>query len=288
MITRILFILTLTLGLVVSVAHGKTAEPEAKELTIAYVEWDCATASTNLVKAILEDRLGYTVNALPVTLPIMWASIVTGDADVTMSAWLPETNKFEYAKVKDDVELLGKLTSGARIGLVVPDYVPLRSIDELRANSAKFNNTIVGIDSGSATFRLTEELVKAYDLPMEIIDGSGATMTAALRDAIRREEWVVVTGWSPHWMFGRWKLHYLDDPKNIYGQQENIYSMARKDFKDRHPVVHAFLKRMAFESVDQFQTYMNYSQEDGATPESSAHRFIKENPALIADWLKTD
>ncbi len=39
-------------------------------------------------------------------------------------------------------------------------------------------------------------------------------------EAIRKKQWIVVTGWSPHWMFGRWNLHYLDDPKTTLNRSK--------------------------------------------------------------------
>ena len=133
---------------------------ENKTLKIVYVEWDCATASSNLAKAVLEDRLGYKVELLPVTQPILWTSLASGDADAMVTAWLPDTHKEMYAKVKNQVEMLGKLTGGARLGLAVPDYVPLKSVEELSANAAKFKNRIIGIDPGAGIMQLTEKLLK--------------------------------------------------------------------------------------------------------------------------------
>ena len=64
---------------------------EKKHLKIVYVEWDCATASTYLAKAVLEDRFGYTVEAVPVSNAVMWGALASGDADVSVTAWLPVT-----------------------------------------------------------------------------------------------------------------------------------------------------------------------------------------------------
>ncbi|RDD60424.1 hypothetical protein DRB17_18120 [Ferruginivarius sediminum] len=48
-----------------------------------------------------------------------------------------------------------------------------------------------------------------YTIPERCVSARGkvaAGMTSSLKRAIEREEWVVVTGWSPHWRFGRWDL----------------------------------------------------------------------------------
>ncbi len=75
---------------------------------------------------------------------------------------------------------------------------------------------------------LSEDVVDEYGLDLTLRSGSGATMTAALQSAIQNEEDIVVTGWTPHWMFARWDLKYLDDPKNVYGGAEHINTIVRQ------------------------------------------------------------
>jgi ABC-type proline/glycine betaine transport systems, periplasmic components len=52
-----------------------------KTLKIVYVDWDCAIASSNLAKAVLEDKLGYRVELVPVNHPTLWNRIAGGEAD---------------------------------------------------------------------------------------------------------------------------------------------------------------------------------------------------------------
>ncbi len=260
---------------------------ENKTLKIVYVEWDCATASSNLAKAVLEDRLGYKVELLPVTQPILWTSLASGDADAMVTAWLPDTHKEMYAKVKNQVEMLGKLTGGARLGLAVPDYVPLKSVEELSANAAKFKNRIIGIDPGAGIMQLTEKLLKDYNIKnMELVEGSGTIMTSSLADAIRNKEWIVVTAWSPHWMFGRWQLHYLDDPKASLGREEGIYKVGRNGLKKDHPAAWAFLTHFSYTGADQLQQLMAWNQEKGTDPLQNARRFMKAYPEQVNSWLE--
>ncbi len=61
----------------------------------------------------------------------------------------------------------------------------------------------------------TEKAIREYDFKgFTLVEGSDATMTAALDNAIKHKNWVVITGWTPHWMFGTWQLKYLADPRN--------------------------------------------------------------------------
>ena len=258
-----------------------------KTIKIVYVDWDCAIASSNLVKAVLEDRLGYRVELLPVSQETMWASVASGEADAMVAAWLPDTHAEAYAKVKSKIDVLGKLVSGARLGLAVPDYVPLRSIDELDANADKINGRIVGIDAGAGLMRLATKALKDYEITqLQLVSGSGASMAVSLAEAIRRQEWIVVTAWSPHWMFSRWPMHYLDDPLGSLGRDEGIFKVGREGLKKDHPEVWAFLSNFCFEDASQLQRLMDWNQQRGTDPVQNASRFMKENPRLVEFWLK--
>lgn len=263
------------------------AQSQADKGTVklSYVEWSCATASTNVAAAIIQEKLGYEVDTLPVSAAAMWQAVASGDVDGMLTAWLPVTHKPYYTKLKDDVINLGHLATGAKIGLVVPDYVTIDSIDEMNEYADKFDHKIIGIDPGAGIMMKTEKALKDYDMKgFNLVEGSGATMTAALQDAIRRDEWVAVTGWAPHWKFGRWDLKFLKDPKGVYGGAENIDKIVRKGLEEDKPEVYNFLKRMHWD-LDVMQTVMAWNQEDGADPYENGKRFIKEYPELVNQWL---
>jgi len=277
--------LMLTLALTVVAAVPAFAADKG-EVKIAYVEWDCATASTYVAKAALE-KMGYEVEVLPVAGAAMWQAVATGDVDGMVTAWLPVTHKSYFDKVKDDVVDLGPIVGGARLGWAVPSYVTIDSIDELEANADKFDSKIIGIDPGAGLMRLSEDVIKEYGLEdFNLVEGSGATMTAALSNAIKNEEWIVVTAWSPHWMFGRWDLKYLKDPKGILGEEEYIHSVVRKGLKKDMPEVYNFFDNFAWNDAAQLQMVMAWNQESGVTPEESAKRFIEEHPEMFEKWTK--
>lgn len=259
---------------------------EEKKVELIYVEWASEVASTNLVKAVLQEKMGYDVDMIPVSAAAMWQGIASGDADAMVAAWLPTTHGHYLEKMKNQVVDLGPNLVGTRIGLVVPSYVTLDSIEELNANAEKFDGKIIGIDPGAGLMSKTEKVLEAYDLDnLELIVGSGATMTASLANAIQQNRWMVVTGWSPHWKFAKWDLKYLKDPKGVYGGEEEIHTIVRKGLKEEMPEVYNLLDNFNW-SLEDMQQVMVWNREKQTTPYENAKRWIEQNEDKVQEWMQ--
>ncbi|HLQ82613.1 MAG TPA: glycine betaine ABC transporter substrate-binding protein [Pseudogracilibacillus sp.] len=107
-------------------------EEGTDEIELVYVEWDTEVSSTNVVGKVLSD-LGYDVTITPLDNAVMWQAVASGDADAMVAAWLPATHGELYEEYKDEVEELGVNLEGAKIGLVVPEYMDIDSIEDLEA-----------------------------------------------------------------------------------------------------------------------------------------------------------
>lgn len=269
-----------------STASAIAADQDKGNIKLAYVEWSSEVASTNVVKALLEEQ-GYDVTITPVSAAAMWQSVAVGDYDGFTAAWLPSTHEDYLAKTKDDIVDLGANLEGTKLGLVVPDYVDVDSIEDLKDSdvAAEFNRRITGIDPGAGLMRLTEKAVDEYGLRrMRLIEGSGATMTAALASAIKEHQPIVVTGWTPHWMFARWDLKYLDDPKNVYGDAEEIHTIVRKGLKDDMPEAYRILDNFYW-TPEEMAEVMVMNQADGADPYENAQAWLVDHPERVKEWL---
>ncbi|MBS9404780.1 glycine betaine ABC transporter substrate-binding protein [Halomonas sp. TRM85114] len=262
---------------------GAAQAQDKGNVHLAYVEWSSEVASTNVVRAVLE-QAGYEVDMTSLSAAAMWQSLATGDADAIVAAWLPTTHADYMERVGDDVEDLGVNLDGTKLGLVVPEYTDVDSIAELNDNADTFNGEIIGIDPGAGLMGLTEEVIETYDLDLDLRSGSGATMTAALANAIQNEEDVVVTGWTPHWKFARWDLKYLEDPENVYGGAEQIHTIARQGLEEDMPEAYAILE--AFEwTPEQMGEVMLMNQEDDADPYENAKQWVEDNQDVVEEWL---
>ncbi|WP_058991292.1 glycine betaine ABC transporter substrate-binding protein [Anaerococcus rubeinfantis] len=100
-------------------------------ISLAHATWDSELSSAYVLKNILEDY-GFEVRMMAVEVGPLFAAIAYGSADVTPSAWLPQTHKNYIEKYGDMIDDLGPNLKNAKIGFVVPAYMEIDSIDELK------------------------------------------------------------------------------------------------------------------------------------------------------------
>lgn len=289
----------LILTLVTAVPAGAAERP----VRIAYVEWSSAIASANLVKAVLQEKLDRRCELVATDAENMWRMVAEGEADAMLSAWLPDTHDAYYAKYGEAVENLGPNLEGTRIGLVVPKvtsgrytagtglknrpYLTTESIEDLAADAQKYKNRIVGIDPGAGVMRKTREALAAYGLngTFRLVPGSEVSMVAELSHAIRQQRWVVVTGWLPHWIFARWDLEFLEDPKGVFGGTGHIATMARKGLAEDDPEAYAVLDAFQWAPDEMGQLMLWIQKDEGLFPYEKALRWMRTRPGRVASWL---
>jgi glycine betaine/proline transport system substrate-binding protein len=100
------------------------APPQAqaqKTVRLSYVEWSETVAATHMVKTVIQEKLGYECEIIPMTADKMWAAVAAGTVDGMVAAWLPTTHGHFYDQYKDMIVDLGPNLTGTQIGLVVPD-----------------------------------------------------------------------------------------------------------------------------------------------------------------------
>ncbi|WP_235855606.1 glycine betaine ABC transporter substrate-binding protein [Methanofollis fontis] len=263
-------------------SDGGAAPSEQKEISIGYVLWDSEIASTNVLKQTFE-QAGYTVDIIAVDAAPLYQGLAAADFDCTISSWLPATHKAYLEEYGDRFVVVGKNLEGAKVGLVVPSYVTIDSIADLNNETEKFDGKIIGIEPGAGIMAMTEKAIEEYDLDYELVVSSSAGMASELRKSINDEEWVVVTGWTPHWMFARWDLKYLDDPKGVYGGEEYIATLARAGLQEDKPEAYAILERFNWTAADMESVMLDI--ENGMSEDEAASKWINEHQDQVDAWI---
>ena len=283
-----IIMIVIAIGLLLfSVGCGSNGEivGEGKKGTveIGYVAWDCATATSNVMKVVLED-MGYDVILTDASVALLYQGLANGDIDFTANAWLPFTHAAFIEEHGDKlVDVASNYNNDAKIGLVVPTYMDINSVEDL-ADGSVAGGVITGIDPGAGLMSATENAIEEYSLNVKLLEGTDAIMAAALQDAINNQEEVVVTGWAPHWKFGRWDLKFLDDPKKVFGEAEDIRTMSRVGLEEDMPEVYEFISKFNWDASE-IATVMDMNSE-GMDPAESARIWVDNNQDRVSTWIE--
>ncbi|MFW6929736.1 ABC transporter permease/substrate binding protein [Streptococcus pyogenes] len=256
---------------------------KGETVNIAYVQWDSEVASTHVIAEVLKNE-GYHVTLTPLDNAVMWQTVANGNADFSTSAWLPVTHGQQYQKYKSKLDDLGPNLKGTKLGLAVPKYMTdVNSIEDL---SKQADQKITGIEPGAGIMAAAQKTLKEYHnlSSWELVAASTGAMTTSLDQAIKKKDPIVVTAWSPHWMFAKYDLKYLKDPKETFGSTENINTIARKGLKKDLPNVYKIIDKFHWTQKDMEAVMLDINK--GMSPEAAAKKWVEANKSKVSSWTK--
>lgn len=257
-----------------------------KTVSISVVAgWDEDVAASNLWKALLEQR-GYTVNMQELDIASTFTGVANGQINLYLDAWLPTTHAVYWDRFKDQLEVVSSWQDGKNT-LVVPDYVDINTIADLKGREAEFDGRIVGIEAGAGEMKaMREKIIPAYGLTdYNLVEGSSPAMLATLDSSIKQNQPVVVTLWQPHWAFSRYKLKVLEDPQGAWGPPDQLQVIATKGWSAANPEAAGWLKNFKITS-EQLSSLMLKIQDAGKGQEQAATKqWISENQQAVDAWF---
>ncbi|VGW15111.1 ABC transporter permease/substrate binding protein [Streptococcus pyogenes] len=256
---------------------------KGETVNIAYVQWDSEVASTHVIAEVLKNE-GYHVTLTPLDNAVMWQTVANGNADFSTSAWLPVTHGQQYKKYQSKLDDLGSNLEGTKLGLAVPKYMTdVNSIEDL---SKQADQKITGIEPGAGIMAAAQKTLKEYHnlSSWELVAASTGAMTTSLDQAIKKKDPIVVTAWSPHWMFAKYDLKYLKDPKETFGSTENINTIARKGLKKDLPNVYKIIDKFHWTQKDMEAVMLDINK--GMSPEAAAKKWVEANKSKVSSWTK--
>jgi len=260
------------------------AKPAAdRPVKLTYPDYDEAIAMTYLVASVLDAELDQPVELKKQNQSAIYEAIAAGEQDAFVDAWLPHTHEQYWEKHGDNLVDLGPSYSYGVTGLVVPAYTGADSIEDLNEIAEKLDNRIVGVSPDAGVTRNTFRAIEAYNLDLEQVISSAPAMVRALERAIERRQDIVVTGWKPHWMFGRYNLKVLDDPKGIY-PIDTCKTVVRKGFENDFPEAAQFLINFNM-TEDHLLDLMLRINDSEKEVEEVVKAWKREHRVLIESWL---
>ncbi|MEY8462375.1 ABC transporter permease/substrate binding protein [Streptococcus merionis] len=262
---------------------GNSKAAKKDTINLAYVQWDSEIASTNVLAEVLRQE-GFEVEMMPLDNAVVWKSLADGSMDASVSAWLPVTHGDLFAEYKGKLEDLGPNLEGVALGLAVPTYMAVDSIEDLTSQA---NNAITGIEPGAGIMASADNALSAYaNLSSWTLEpASTGAMVTALDKAIKGQEDIVITAWSPHWMFAKYDLKYLEDPQKVFGDGENIHTLTRQGLAEDKPEAFQIIDQFYWTKEDMEAVMLDIA--DGMSEEEAARKWIEANPNKVAEWTKS-
>jgi glycine betaine/proline transport system substrate-binding protein len=278
-------ILALVLGALT--LTGCSGLGQGRVLILANIGWDENVAVANLTKILLEDELDYERVDIDTNedLDSTYRRVASGEVDAFQDVWLPNQEAL-LDRVAEEVEHLDPWFLGeTKQGMAVPAYMDVRSIDELNSTDAKL---IWGIEPSSVMVQeVGEHVIPDYGLKQELVAAPTAGMLAEVEHLYALREEFIFLAWSPHWMNQRYKIRYLEDPKDAMGPTNDpaeCSTIVRGDLREDDPVAYAFMDALELTEaqINDLETVIN----DEDDPLAGARRWASENRAVVRPWIE--
>lgn len=258
-----------------------SAHAEEKTITVGTMAWEDLTPITGITKKVLEDA-GYTVKVTEFSeWGIAYAALTKGDVQILASQTDYVAQDY-WDKNKNRLEKISPVSHGLFQGVAVPKYVTIDSMDQLNDNADKFGGKIVGIEPGSGLMRDTAKSVEDYGLKLQLVEGSTAAMTAALKSAVDRQEWIAVTIWEPSWMMQKYDVKFLKDPKGVFPPPQSYYWIGQKGFSAENPHAREVIASVYVPLAG--ITAINAAVNEGKSMDEAVKEWTDSHADLIKRW----
>ncbi|MBE7183261.1 MAG: glycine betaine ABC transporter substrate-binding protein [Methylobacterium mesophilicum] len=257
------------------------SQAEETTIKIGTMSWEDLTPITGITKKVLEDA-GYKVEVTSFSeWGIAYAALAKGDTQIMVSQ-IDYVAQDYWNRNKNRLEKISPVSHGLFQAIAVPKYVTINTMDELNANADKFGGKIVGIEPGSGLMKDASNAVSEYGLKLQLVEGSTAAMTAALKSATDRKEWIAVTLWEPSWMAQKFDIKWLQDPKGVFPPPQSYYWIGQKGFSEENPRAREVLAGIYVPLAD--ITAINGEVKDGKTMDQAVADWIAAHGDLIKRW----
>jgi glycine betaine/proline transport system substrate-binding protein len=263
----------------------------AQEVAFGYVEWPEAVVKTHVVASVVE-ALGYETTMHSLSLPLVFRGVSTGDLDVFVEVWLPSMESMVTPYLEE-----GTLTMSARnlegtlYRSAVPRYVyeaGVTSLADLAEHADAFGRRYYGIEPGNDGNEIVRRAIETdtYGLSgWQLVESSEQGMLQMVERATLRGDWIVFSGWRPHWMNSAFDIAYLDDPEDIWGGEGFVATVANTRFLEENPNLARLLSQFSISLEDQGAWIEGYGRHN-RDPGEVARTWLTANLETVKGWAE--
>ena len=305
------------ISLLAVAACGSTgASPNASDSSDAGVtvkvgqfSWTAAELETEILSAIVSDypQLGVSeIEATPLDPAPGWVGLGRGDVDVLVEVNLPNQQAFADEQ-SASTELVSETYGGAVQGWFVPRYLVesggaaegLKSVDQLA--DKKWSDAVAGVlydaDPGWVTTQQNEARIEAFGLQVSHQTSSEAALIAQLKRSYERKEPVLIYFYRPHWLFAKYDLVQLEEPKpyadDCFGDSGrgdcaiptlSAWTAINKDLTEKAPKFAEFLKNFQI-PLEDIEKLLAASEESGTPAAELAKTWVADHKDEVEKWV---
>lgn len=288
------------IALATTALFASAAHADDQTLDFGVPAWPGITVKTAIAEQLL-NPLGYETSTQEIGLQVIYQGIESGDIDAFLGAWLPAQREMFNPRKESGVLIdVANNVDGAQMTLAVPEYLyesGIQSFADLDENREQFEGEIYGFGAGSAASEILHNAIDNDTWGLgdwQVVDTSEVGMLSAARDAISREEPIVWVGWTPHWMNLELPMRYLEDPEDLFGEnngESDVLTLLRSDYAEATPNVVTFFEQFTFSAEEQSWMIQAFGQEEQDLTDVS-EQWINDHPerieAMLADVTTTD
>lgn len=275
---------------------GVTLQTQAEEAACATVRlgdpgWS-DIAVTNGVARLLLDGLGYRTETPTLAVPIIYAGLHKGQVDAFLGNWMPaQQSNYDKFVASGLVERLAENLGGTEYTLAVPRYVHdagVQSFADLDRFAERFGHKLYGIASGSPANESIRQMIAADEFGLgdwQLVESSEQAMLVQVGRAVKREQFVVFLGWTPHPMNVQYDMRYLRGGEKYFGASGTVNTLARKGYAAQCPNVARLLGNLKF-TQQMENAIMDEVLTRNVDQALAIRAWLKSNPAALDGWLE--
>ncbi|MBW5412614.1 MULTISPECIES: choline ABC transporter substrate-binding protein [Pseudomonas] len=249
-------------------------------------------STTNAVAGFLLESLGYQSTVDTLSVPIVFGGLKDGKIDAFLGNWMPAQQGYYDQFVKSgQVTDLKENLNGTEFTLAVPKYVwdaGVKDFSDLAKHAGKFNKKVYGIGSGAPGNQSIQKMIDGNEFDLggwQLVESSEQAMLAQVGRSVKRNQWVVFLGWTPHPMNINYEMKYLTGGEKYFGEAGTVHTLTRKGYAEQCPNVGKLLSNLAF-TLDMENAIMNDVVEKKISYADSVQNWLKANPQAIEPWLQ--
>jgi len=274
----------LVLTFILTMLAGCASVGNQKVIKIGSTSYDYEIPIVEITRQIAAEQ-GYKAQVVEGDIDYMFKSLANGDIDIWPGIRMPFMQESYQENYSKKIELGSAIMEKAPVGWVVPEYVDIDSIDELKGKEGEVHGKLVGFEAGAGMMKVSREIIQDYNLDLDLAAGTVPSMMDRAEEAFQDNKPILFLGLRPHSMFREYSLKMLDDPKG-YWAEDTYYLGISEGLKDKAPDLYDWSQNFKL-SLDDAENLMFGYQQAGTSIEELARAWIDGNRSKLDAWLGT-